>query len=38
MKDISSINSTLEQVLEELDFVEVYKVDSEGNQIKTKIY
>jgi hypothetical protein len=38
MKDIDSIDSTPEQVIEELDFVEITTLDSEGNRVTTKVY
>ena len=38
MKDIDSIDSTPDQVISELDFVEVIKEDKNGNLVLKKVY
>jgi hypothetical protein len=35
---MKEINSTPEQVIEELDFVEALKLDKDGNEIIVRVY
>ena len=35
---MTEINSTPEQVIEELEYVEAYKIDEDGKPIKIRIY